>query len=287
MGTSQSSKGSPGRVPMVPPWVPDIPDVPPPAVPQEGMVPPPGDPDGSDAQNPAPAPTPPPPPVPIAPPRRFSGARRNMGTFAANGDKNAMRRGVGQYFKTGYGGGATAVRRFGGTARTAAGLFSALSPGASTATGSPLDHSVLAGRSAHQIMDAIVEAVRPVDGTQDAESNRAAINDALSELLDQFPNANLLDLDDGQRIFAVEHFVALDVFRRLQLDLGKIIQNRAPTVTTAMARLQEVKDYVKETVAASFRTLNDAGTHLAAGLVSNIVRDAMREAITVFQAYAE
>lgn len=268
---------------MVPPWVPDVPDPVPPA--GDPVAPPGGGDGGSGIPSAQPAPAPP--PMPIAPSGRFAGARRNLGSFASGGDKGAMRRGVGQYFKGGYGGGATAVRRFGGTARTAAGLFGALSPGASAATGSAIDHAVLVGRSADQIMDAIVEAVRPVDGTQDAEASRAAIKDALSEMFDRFPDADLLSLGDEQRIFAVEHFVALDVFRRLQLDLGKIIQNKAPTLTAAMARLKEVREYVKETVAASFRKLEAAGTRLVASLVPRIVRAAMTEAIAVFQAYAE
>ena len=54
-----------------------------------------------------------------------------------------------------------------------------------------------------------------------------------------------------------------------------------------MARLKEVRKYVKETVAASFRKLEAAGTRLAASLVPKIVRAAMTEAIAVFQAYIE
>jgi hypothetical protein len=286
VGTSQSSNGSPGGVPMVPPWVPDVADPVPPAG-DPGAPPSGGDDDDAGGTIPGIQPAPTPPPVPIAPSGRFTGARRNLGSFASDGDRGAMRRGVGQYFKGGYGGGATAVRRFGGTARTAAGLFGALSPGASTATGSPIDHAVLAGRSADQFMDAIVEAVRPVDGTQDAEASRAAIKDALSEMLDRFPDADLLSLEDEQRTFAVEQFVALDVFRRLHLDLGKVIQDKAPTASAAMARLKEVREYVKETVAASFRKLEAAGTRLVASAVPRIVRAAMTETIAVFQAYAE
>jgi hypothetical protein len=271
---------------MVPPWVPDPPqEGAAPVAPGGGAPPPPG---VGAVQAPGAVPQPPrAPSVPLAPAGRFTGARRNLGNFARDGDKSAMRRGVGQYFKKGYGGGAAAVRRFGGTAQTAGGLFSALSPGASTASGSPLDHAVLSGRSADQIMDAIVEAVRPVDGTQDAESSRAAIKDALAEMLDRYPEADLLNLEEGQKTFAVERFVAIDVFRRLDLDVGKTIQAKAPTATAAMARLKEVREYVKETVAASFRKLEAAGTKLIAGLISKIVTGAVREAISVFQAYTE
>jgi len=139
MGTSQSSKGPLGGVPMVPPWVPEFPDPTPP-------TPPPTDVSDDDVTTASPSVAPasiPAQPSPIATSGRFAGASRNLRKFAGDGDKRAMRRGVGQYFKSGYGGGATAVRRFGGTAQAAAGLFGALAPAGNPATGSPLDHSVL------------------------------------------------------------------------------------------------------------------------------------------------
>ena len=136
-------------------------------------------------------------------------------------------------------------------------------------------------------MDAVVEAVRPADGTQDAEASRAAIKDALSELLTIFPDADLLNLNDGQRGFAIERFVAIDVYRRVQLDLGKTIQEKAPTATVGLARLKEVKDYIKEAVSASFRKLRGAGRALTKGRVNEVVRAALSETFEVFEAYAQ
>jgi hypothetical protein len=135
-------------------------------------------------------------------------------------------------------------------------------------------------------MDAVVEAVRPADGTQDAEAGRAAIRDALSELLTAFPEADLLNLTDQQRAFAIERYVGLDVYRRLHLDLGKAIQDKAPSATKGLARLKEIKNYVKETVSASFRKLRAAGTAMTVGRVNAIVRAALRETFLVFEAYA-
>jgi hypothetical protein len=135
-------------------------------------------------------------------------------------------------------------------------------------------------------MDAVVEAVRPADGTQDAEAARAAIKDALSELLTMFPEADLLNLSEDQRGFAIEHFVAIDVYRRFQLDLGKTVQDKAPTATVALARLKEVKDYIKETVAAAFRKLRAAAIRLTTGRVNEFVRSALGKTIQVFEGYA-
>jgi hypothetical protein len=258
---------------MVPPWVPD------PLAPNPLPVPP---------QQPAPLQPQQSQPPPTAPKGRFRGARLHLGNFAHSGDQRELRRGLRDYVRSGYGGRATVVRRFGGTVATADALHGALSAvavGRPAAPGSALDPALLAGRSARDVIDAVVEAVRPPDGTQDAEASRAAIRDALSELLTMFPDADLLNLTDDQRAAVIERFVALDVFRRTALDVGKIIQDRAPTATAGAGRLKEVKEYIKQTVAAAFRKLRNAGNRVTAGRVAQVVRDALVETFHVFEAY--
>ena len=301
MGTSQSSGGPPPGVPMVPPWVPDPPDYESPPddePPPDGELPPDGSPSPEEddaADGPADQPATSnvgvqSPPIPIAPLRRFGGARQSLGSFARTGEASNLRRGLGHYIRSGYGGSGTAARRFGGTASTAGALYGALSAvaaGQPAAPGSPLDPALLSGRSAREIMDAVGEAVRPVDGTQDTEAARASIREALSDLLTRFPNADLINLNDEQRVFAVERYVALDVFRRFALDLGKTIQEKAPTAVAALSRLKQVREYAKETVAAAFRKLRAAGRTITTGRVGRLVRDALRETFEVFEGYAE
>ena len=93
---------------------------------------------------------------------------------------------------------------------------------------------------------------------------RAAIRYALSELLGRFPDANLLDLSEDQRLFAIERYVALDVYSRFTLDVGKTVKDRAPSASAALSRLKDVKDYIKETISARFRDLRKAGEQLGA-----------------------
>ena len=134
-------------------------------------------------------------------------------------------------------------------------------------------------------MSAVVEAVRPVDGTQDGEASRAAIGKALSELLTQYPDADLLDLSEEQRILAVERFIGWDVFSRFELDLGKTIQEKAPSVASALSRLKEVRDFITQTVAAEFRKLVGGAATLGSSKVATMVRDALGLAIGVFEGY--
>ncbi len=291
MGTSQSSNGSPSGVPMVPPWVPDLPLPEAPAGGAEHEA------DSTDSESGEPG-TPQAPatvpetrqPVPIAPARRFLGANRNIGDFSRTGDRAAMHRGLGQYVKKGYGGSSTATRRMGGTAQTAEGLYAALSGGQTTSQpsqGNPLDPTLSTGRTAEEVMDALVEAVRPVDGTQDAEASRTSIKDALSDVLNQYPEADLLNLQQAQRELAIERFVAADVFRRIDLDIGRTIRDKAPNAVIGLGRLKEVREYVREAVSAAFRKLRGAGQTLAAGRITQIVQSAIRETFQVFEAYAE
>ena len=259
---------------MVPPWTPD---------------PPPGDVPPDDAPTPPETAQPPRQEAPVAPEGRFRSARLNLGSYARTGDRHDMRRGLGQYVRHGYGGSGTATRRFGGTAATAAALGRALAgiaPGGA-GTGVPLDPALLTGRSADDVMNAVIEAVRPLDGTLDAEANRAAIRDALAELLTRFPEADLLNLTDEQRNLAVERFTAIDVFRRIELDIGKTLSEKAPSASAALGRLKEIRDYVKETVSAAFRKLRDAGRTLTVGRIAYVVRDALAETFQVFEGYAE
>lgn len=240
-----------------------------------------------------PAPLPPAPPLqglqppPLAPGNRFGGARTSLSNFARSGDGRDLRRGLGHYVRSGYGGSNTATQRFGGTAQTAGSLGHALSSTAAGAADAPLDATALAGRSTEEIATAIIEAVRPVDGTQDAEAERASIHDAMSELLDEYPNADLLNLSAGEREFVIEKFTAIDVARRFELDVGKHLLERAPTATVAMARLKQMRAYIAETVAASFRKLRAEGRTLTTGRVARVVQAALRDTFVVFEGYEE
>lgn len=281
MGTSKSSSGPPSGVPMVPSWV----DNPPP------QEPPPENPDADftddaqpeqpNSQNPSPV------PVPTAPSGRFRSTRSALGKFAASGDRATLRQGVGRYVKRGLGGTGVAARRFSSTARTAQSLYSALGGGTAEGERPTLDARLTRSTSARETIAVVVEIACPVNGTQDAEASRQSINDALSDLLKRFPDADLLRLSEDERSFVIERFVGLDVFRRFVLDVGSAIQSKAASATVAVARLKEAKEFIRETVAASFKKLKDQGQRLSGKSITQVVQRALTDALDVFSGYAE
>lgn len=201
-----------------------------------------------------------------------------------------MRKGLGRYVSKGWGGSKTATRRLGGTARSAGALYGALSTlatGQPAEAGTTLDRTVLTGRSAHDVMRAVVEAVRPVDGTQDAEATRDAIKKAASELLAKNPDADFLALSEEDRLFMVERFIANDIFNHVVLDVGQAIQKNALTVSASAARFKELKNYIRQTISAAFRKLHKLGEILTARRISEMSRQSIQEAMQVFEGGVE
>jgi hypothetical protein len=280
MGTSQSSKGPLGNVPMVPPWVDDLPLDP------EEAPPPQSSPDelpifADPSQDPAvAAPTT---VSPVAPSRRFANARYNTGNFVRTGNQGSMRRGVAQYIRQGYGGVSTFNRRMSGTARTAGRLDAVFRSGQLADGESIRDQVLAAGGDVNIVMDAIVNAVRETDGSQDAEASRRSIRDALSDLLVRFPDADLGELSDPQREFVIERYAAMDVYSRFLLDMQSSVMKKAGDPATGLTRLRQIKSYITEAVAAGFREARGASPTTRS--ITNLTRAALAEAFRVFEEY--
>jgi len=280
MGTSGSSTGSPSGTPLIPPWVsdPDIVDNPE-TTPTDSS----GDTDDVDQnQNPQVFPS------EVAPAARFRGTRINFGSYAKSGDQKNLRRGLGHYVRTGYGGKESAIGRFKGTAHTAGAIFSTLSTLATqpdSFDGTALDTSILKDKTARQIVGTIISIIKPADGTQDTESSRNAANNAFSELLDKYPDADLFDLTIDQRLDVTDFFIGNDIFNRVWLDVGKSVQDNAPTAGIALQRLKDMKQYIKSEVARVFRDEKSTNTRWTAEAVQRLANDVIAKTISIFEDY--
>ncbi len=191
MGTSASSRGpgSGSDIPIVPPWVEN-----PPAPPSTHPIttpPQPTQPSPSSASpGSAPNPLQVPPASPALPsqPGRWRGARTSLGKFASGGAdrQRHLTRGLGHYSRSGMGGAANTARRLRGSSRSAGVLhttLTSLAQGTSLPPEIGIDAQALAGLSPEQVLDAIVNAIRPIDGTQDSEATRDSAARALSEIM--------------------------------------------------------------------------------------------------------
>ena len=285
MGTSASSSGPGPGVPFVPPWVPPanppFPQPFPQPDPPENL-----DEDGDVAEQPPENEVRP--VSPIAPPRRFAAARRRLGEFGAHGERRNLEAGLGHYVRGGMGGAARGAARMAGTARTAGALrevLEALGAGRQPAVDLGFDSRELTGRAARDVIDIIANAIRPVDGTQDAEASRDALVAATVDLLSQFQDADLASLEPEQVDVIVESYVGHDLCRRVELDVGKAILAKAPDPATGVRRFNEIRQYIIEKVAACFRKRRENGDRLNRGGFTALTSAVIRDTLGVFEEY--
>lgn len=275
MGTSVSSSGPSSGVRLVPPWVSDPdavtePDTNGPASPANDQDVSQTDEDNEDVPQDESS--------PLASPYRFREANVNLNRFAGSSSSDSLKRGIGQYVRKGLGGSHWASERMAGTTRRARALFGvlhSLSSSASSAVDLGIDTGSLSGRPAREILDRIIEALSPSDGTQDSEASRNSIFKALSRLIREDPTADLIALTNEQINLAIEFFIGEEICRRIELDVGNTILTNAPSPAAAIRLLGEINRYVGQAVRRAFRNQVSNSRSLTqrtiTGLVSQII----------------
>lgn len=182
------------------------------------------------------------------------------------------------------GGSGNAARRMGGSATAASALHTALT---ALASNQPLPQELginlgaLAGRTPAEIADILVDAIRPIDGTQDAEATRDSVARALADVLAQ--NNDLTNLSPAQVDQVTASTLGYDVAHRIELDVGKSIIDKAPTKGEGLERLQEMKDYVREVVAAEYAAEREKNGAVGRAVIDRISRNAIQQAFEVFE----
>jgi hypothetical protein len=294
MGTQRSSDGPGSGVPLIPTWVLPI------EVPPEEVVP--GPPEGTpekpaegapeegkeDGRPDQPKQAPSAAPAVVSQSGRFRGARRSLGRFAASGSRKDLESGLGHYVRSGLGGATQGARRMGGTARVAGRLFGGLEGFRARETRPSelgLDRAALTGKPAREVGDRIIDAVCPVDGSQDTEARRDSLSRSISEVAEQFADLDMTALTPEQIDLLIERFVAYDVCHRIELDVGKAIFEKAPDYAAAVKRIEDMRQYVREKISASFRARVKRGQRLTRSATATLTARVIQDTMMVFEDY--
>jgi len=148
-----------------------------------------------------------------------------------------------------------------------------------------LDPASLRGLPPGQIRDRIIDAVRPLDGTQDAEASRCSINDAIKDVLNQHADADLLTLSPEQIELIMERYIAYDLCRRVELDIGNAVSKAAASVAEGVRRMQEVKSYIQEKVSACFRAMRARRQRLTRVVAASFAARVIEDTFVVFEEF--
>ncbi|NSL21680.1 hypothetical protein G6M40_14550 [Agrobacterium tumefaciens] len=302
MGTSKTSSGPGKNVPLVPNWVGD--DSPKPPLPssppftgQDGGGPPQPSPSPSPAwdkkpDQPPPAQQPEPPKQPLAPPRRFTAAKRAIGDFTKSGDQGRLRKALGNYVRSGYGGSATAARRMGKSASAASGVYNVLSRNTVTnvdGSDAPvIDLQSLAGLSHSEVAERIAEAVNPGDISLDDAGTREAVAEAVSSVLSENADADVTDLPPELVEECYVRTLSISVFNILLTDIGASVTKAAHgNAVLANDRLKEISDFVREAYRVQYDRMKGVGTNISRRNSDRIARDINAQVMDIFESYLE
>lgn len=279
MGTSTSSKGPLGNVPLIPAWVSPVepiqdeteftqPDL---------LLP--------FADDPVPSNIIPFPTLELAPMRRFAGARTKLGHFAKTGERESLKRGVAHYVK-GMGGATTAAHRMGRTAQTVAALWNTLNAIQNNDTAlQVLNIDSLQGYSTEDICDKIIDVISPLDGILDAELSRKSLGCAMRDLLTMHPDVDLQKLTLSQINLLIERYIANDIFQRLELDVGRSVMASAPTPTHGIQRLEEIRNYIQSGVTSCLQDLYTNGKSISQQNAESFAARILEDTYYIFEEF--
>ena len=284
MGTSGSSDGPKGGVPFDPPWLDNL------ASPQpgEGQQPDdegPGDGDLGENQPSRPR-FPPLKPPDVAPPKRFSNARRALREFVRTGENVAFRRAVGHYSRTGMGGARSVAQRMRTSTGVGANIFNFLQSvreRVTPAINEWVDALTKRNASVQEIADEIIRHVIPTGGSLDEASCQQSMSQALEDLLVHTPGVDLLNLGDNDIWILIESFLGYESFNRLCLDIGQVFEDSNFTPRTRVTRMNEMLDYLKAELHAQIEVLRTETSHTESGQLQSILQKALENTFAVYE----
>jgi len=277
MGTSSSSAGPGAAVPFDPPWLNDITAKL--GSPLEQII-------NQDSKQDTPQIQPGTPAYGIAPQRRFSNARRNLNDFIKTGNKESLKKALGNYSHKGMGGAANLANRMRTSTTVGAGLFNFLQGVRDNANPkirewvNQLSNEKL---SAYEVIDKIVNHILSTGGSIEEESIRDSMALAMSDLLTIYPDVDLMNMDNDSIWTVMELFIANEAFNRLCMDIGQLFESAKYSPENAVSRMNDMKEYLRSEISAQIQELKSDKSNLSKSDVNNILQSALRITFEIFE----
>lgn len=219
MGTSQSSKGSKNKSPLVPSW--------------------------ADAT-----------PTPPMSPQRFRGFRGAIGQYVKSGNLTDLNKALGHYSRSASGGSAIASKRFKPHYQVGGNLFDILQKKSITVNNVVINLQSWVGKSTDEVIDYLSNTLSKESGG-DSEKIRYALNEALSQALDGITQFSFDSITDEVLISILINYLVECVFIQVIHEAGdswKKSTNTQTPIQAENAMHELIKVVVDQKMCAKFAT---------------------------------
>jgi len=277
MGTSTSSRGPASGISMDPPWLDDI---------NSGTSIPIDSDSSSEQENEIPTEAPHTQElITVAPRARFGTARKNLAEFARTGSQDSFKRAVGHYSKKGMGGASNVSKRMRASTSSVSGLVSFLRDVQNQSLSDIQDWAnnlMSKSPTANEVIDAIIDRVTTEGGVIDEESIKDSMANAMSDLLEENPDLDLLKLGDDESWDLIENFLSYEASNRLQLDIGQLLE-RTLTPAEMVQRTDEMYEYLKAEISAQLQPYKSLDKHPSISKLNAVIHQALESTFIVFE----
>jgi hypothetical protein len=132
------------------------------------------------------------------------------------------------------------------------------------------------------VISAIVNFVFPSIGSVDEESCRNAMAEALSDLLLEKPDVDIVNLPEQDIWWLLELFLGKTIVKQVTFDIGQVLESDAINIDDKIRRLEEIDRFVQSVVSVSFQKVRDKNADLSQNDIAGIIRDAVALTFKVF-----
>ena len=136
--------------------------------------------------------------------------------------------------------------------------------------------------TANEIIDAIVDRVTTEGGMIDEESIKDSMANAMSDLLEQNPDVELLNLGDDETWDLIEGFLSYEASNRLQLDIGQLLE-RTLSPVEMVQRVDEMRAYLKSEISAQLQPYKSSDKHPDIAKLNAVIHQALESTFIVFE----
>ena len=104
----------------------------------------------------------------------------------------------------------------------------------------------------------------------------------MSDLLEQNPNLDLLNLGDDESWDLIENFLSYEASNRLQLDIGQLLE-RTLSPIELVQRTDEMREYLKSEISAQLQPYKSSDKHPDIGKLNAVIHQALESTFIVFE----